>query len=71
MALIRATADSRYRRGRPATAARDILDGSGSLIRKGQPIPRGSIPTRDLDKLGMHGFVDRRKGDTHIGDLAD
>ena len=64
----RATADARYRRGRPARAARNIRDASGSLIPAGQPIPRGAIPTRDIDRLGMHGMVDRRKGDRHIGD---
>jgi hypothetical protein len=66
--LLRTTAGSEYRRGRPARAARNLVDSSGSLIRAGQDIPRGAIPTRDIDRLGMHGLVDRRPGDKHIVD---
>ena len=58
-------ADRRPQRPR---AARTIVDAHGTVIRAGQPIPRGSIPTRDIDRLGRHGYVDRRKGDGHIGD---
>lgn len=58
-------ADRRPQRPR---AARNILDGNGHLIRKGEPIPRGSIPHRDIDRLGQHGLVDRRKGDRHLTD---
>ena len=68
MAVIRTTAGSRYRRGRPATAARNILDSDGTLIPAGQPIPRGAIPHKHLDALGQHGLVDRRKGDRHLVD---
>jgi hypothetical protein len=58
-----ATRDRRLSRPR---AKRDILDGSGGVIRKGETIPRGAIPTRDIDRLGAHGFVERRKGDDGI-----
>lgn len=68
MAVIRTTAGSRYRRGRPPTAARNLVDSHGSLIRAGEPIPRGAIPHRDIDRLGQHGLVDRRKGDQHLTD---
>jgi hypothetical protein len=68
MAIIRTTAGSRYRRGRPAHAARNVVDQYGTLIPAGQPIPRGAIPHRDLDRLGQHGMVDRRKGDRHLTD---
>ena len=47
------------RRALRPRAKRDILDGSGGVIRKGQPIPRGAIPTRAIDRLGAHGMVDR------------
>lgn len=57
-----------YRRPQRPRARRNLVDGNGSLIRAGQPIPRGAIPTKDIDRLGRHGLVDRRKGDGHIGD---
>lgn len=54
------------RRFQRPTAARDIVV-DGSLVRKGESIPR-SVPTRDIDRLGRHGYVNRRRGDGHIAD---
>jgi len=58
-----ATRDRRPSRPR---AKRDILDASGGVIRKGESIPRGAIPTRDIDSLGAHGLVERGRGDDGI-----
>lgn len=55
---------TQFRRGSRPTAKRNMLDGNGGVIRAGQSIPRGAIPTRDIDRLGRHGMVNRRKGDT-------
>lgn len=55
-----------FRRPSRPKAKRDILDGAGGVIRAGQTIPRGAIPSRDIDSLGAHGFVERRKGDDGI-----
>lgn len=40
-----------------------MLSADGSLIRAGESISREQIPTKDIDRLGSHGLVDRRKGD--------
>lgn len=59
---------TQFRRPSRPRAKRNLLDSNGGVIRAGQPIPRGAIPTRDVDRLGRHGMVERRKGDGHIGD---
>lgn len=51
---------------RPRAARNIVVD--GSVICKGETIPRGAIPHRDIDRLGQHGMVDRRPGDRHLTD---
>ncbi len=53
-----------YRRRHKPVAARDILV-DGSVVRAGEPVP-DTVPLRDVDRLGSHGFVDRRPGDDGI-----
>jgi hypothetical protein len=53
-----------YRRPQRPKAARAIIV-DGSLIRPGESVPR-SVPTRDVDRLGVHGYVNRRRGDDGI-----
>lgn len=33
----------------------------GSIVRKGESLPRG-VPLRDTDRLRAHGYVQTRKG---------
>ncbi len=61
-----AAAATRDRRASRPRAKRDILDASGGVIRAGESIPRGAIPTNDIDRLGAHGFVERRGGDDGV-----
>ena len=57
---------SQYRRPQRPRARRDIIDSSGGVIRKGESVPRGAIPLKDVDSLGSHGYIDRRKGDDGV-----
>jgi hypothetical protein len=55
----------RDRRPQRPKAARPIVV-DGRVIRAGESIPRGAMPLRDIDRLGSHGYVDRRPGDNGL-----
>lgn len=56
---------SAFRRPQRPKAKRPILH-DGGVIKPGETLPR-SIPTRDIDMLGSHGYAERRKGDQGVG----
>lgn len=54
----------RFRRSNRPKAARTIVV-DGGVIRAGESVPR-SVPLKDIDRLGSHGYVQRRKGDDGV-----
>lgn len=53
-----------FRRGQPARARRDIVV-DGSLVKAGERVP-DSVSLHHVDRLGVHGYVDRRPGDDGV-----
>lgn len=64
MAVVYRGPGTEYRRRQPPRVRTDIVV-DGAVVRAGEPVP-DSVPLRDVDRLGVHGYVDRRPGDDGI-----
>lgn len=55
---------SEFRRRHRPTVKRDIVV-DGGVVRAGEHVP-DSVSLHDVDRLGVHGYVDRRPGDDGV-----